>query len=147
MNCPADMTRQGIFGHSMGGHGAITLHLKHPDTYKSCSAFSPITSPARVPWGEKAFTAYLGPPSIAWEQYDATELVKERPSKALILVDTGTADTFLDTQLKPEVFITACENDGQRLDFRLREGYGHDYYFIATFMDEHISHHAKALAG
>lgn len=141
----ADMGRQGIFGHSMGGHGAITLHLKHPDTYKSCSAFSPITSPARVPWGEKAFTAYLGPPSVAWEQYDATELVKERQSKALILVDTGTADTFLETQLKPEIFIAACEKDGQRLDYRMREGYGHDYYFIATFMDEHIAHHAKAL--
>jgi len=141
----ADMSRQGIFGHSMGGHGAITLHLKHPDTYKSCSAFSPITSPARVPWGEKAFTAYLGPVSIAWEQYDATELVKERQSKALILVDTGTADSFLETQLKPEIFIAACERDGQRLDYRMREGYGHDYYFIATFMDEHIAHHAKAL--
>ena len=100
-NFPADMARQGIFGHSMGGHGAITLHLKHPDTYKSCSTFSPITSPARVPWGEKAFTAYLGPASIAWEQYDATELVKERQSKTLILVDTGTADGFLETQLKP----------------------------------------------
>lgn len=144
-NFPADMTRQGIFGHSMGGHGAITLHLKHPDTYKSCSAFSPITSPARVPWGEKAFTAYLGPPSIAWEPYDATELVKERQSGALILVDTGTADNFLETQLKPEIFIAACERDGQRLDYRLREGYGHDYYFIATYMDEHIAHHAAAL--
>ena len=143
----ADMSRQGIFGHSMGGHGAITLHLKHPDTYKSCSAFSPITSPARVPWGEKAFTAYLGPASVAWEQYDATELVKERQSKALILVDTGTADSFLESQLKPEIFIKACEKDGQRLDYRLREGYGHDYYFIATFMDEHIAHHARALKG
>ena len=141
----ADMQKQGIFGHSMGGHGAITLHLKHPDTYKSCSAFSPITSPARVPWGEKAFTAYLGAPSIAWEQYDATELVKERQSKALILVDTGTVDSFLEAQLKPEIFIKACEKDGQSLDYRLHEGYGHDYYFIATFMDEHIAHHAKAL--
>ena len=143
----ADMSRQGIFGHSMGGHGAITLHLKNQDTYKSCSAFSPITSPCRVPWGEKAFTAYLGPLSVAWEQYDATELVKERQSKALILIDTGTADSFLETQLKPEIFIKACEKDGQRLDYRLREGYGHDYYFIATFMDEHIAHHAKALKG
>jgi S-formylglutathione hydrolase len=146
-NFPADMNRQGIFGHSMGGHGAITLHLKHPDTYKSCSAFSPITSPARVPWGEKAFTAYLGPASIAWEQYDSTELVKERQSKATLLVDTGTADTFLERELKPEVFIKACELNGQRLDYRLREGYGHDYYFIATYMDEHIAHHAAALKG
>ena len=145
-NFPADMARQGIFGHSMGGHGAITLHLKHPETYKSCSAFSPITSPARVPWGEKAFAAYLGPPSVAWEQYDATELVKEGASKALILVDTGTADPFMETQLKPDIFISACEKEGQRLDYRMREGYGHDYYFIATCMDEHIAHHAKALA-
>lgn len=143
----ADMSRQGIFGHSMGGHGAITLHLKHKDRYKSCSAFSPITSPARVPWGQKAFTAYLGPLSVRWEQYDATELVKERQSKALILVDTGTADTFLENELKPETFIAACEKNGQRLDYRMREGYGHDYYFIATFMDEHIAHHAKALKG
>lgn len=143
----ADMSRQGIFGHSMGGHGAITLHLKHKDRYKSCSAFSPITSPARVPWGQKAFTAYLGPLSVRWEQYDTTELVKERQSKALILVDTGTADTFLEKELKPEIFIAACEKNGQRLDYRLREGYGHDYYFIATFMDEHIAHHAKALKG
>ena len=145
-NFPADMARQGIFGHSMGGHGAITLHLKHPETYKSCSAFSPITSPARVPWGEKAFAAYLGPPSVAWKQYDATELVKQGASKALILVDTGTADPFLETQLKPDIFISACEKEGQRLDYRMREGYGHDYYFIATCMDEHIAHHAKALA-
>ncbi|MFN7180569.1 S-formylglutathione hydrolase [Hyphomonas sp.] len=146
-NFPADMGRQGIFGHSMGGHGAITLHLKHAETYISCSAFSPITSPARVPWGEKAFTAYLGPLSVAWEQYDATELVKERQTKANILVDTGTADSFLETQLRPEIFIRACEKNGQRLDYRMREGYGHDYYFIATFMDEHIAHHAKALKG
>ncbi len=141
----ANMGKQGIFGHSMGGHGAITLHLKHPETYTSCSAFSPITSPARVPWGQKAFTAYLGAPSVAWEQYDATELVKERQTKATILVDTGTADQFLDEQLRPEIFTEACERHGQRLDYRMRDGYGHDYYFIATFMDDHIAHHALAL--
>ncbi|MCA8902706.1 MAG: S-formylglutathione hydrolase [Hyphomonas sp.] len=141
----ADMGRQGIFGHSMGGHGAIMLHLKHPDRYRTCSAFSPITSPARVPWGQKAFEAYLGPVSIAWEQYDSTELVKERQSKATILVDTGTADSFLERELKPEIFIDACERSGQRLEYRMREGYGHDYYFIATFMDDHIEHHALAL--
>ncbi|MFN7054364.1 S-formylglutathione hydrolase [Hyphomonas sp.] len=144
-NFPADMARQGIFGHSMGGHGAITLHLKHKDRYRSCSAFSPITSPARVPWGQKAFTAYLGPLSVHWEAYDSTELVKERQSPALILVDTGTADSFLEKELKPEIFIEACERHGQRLDYRMREGYGHDYYFIATFMGEHVAHHAKAL--
>lgn len=144
-NFPADMDRQGIFGHSMGGHGAITLHLKHKDRYKSCSAFSPITSPARVPWGQKAFTAYLGPLSVRWEAYDSTELVKERQSKALILIDTGSADSFLEKELKPEIFIDACERHGQRLDYRMREGYGHDYYFIASFMDEHIAHHAAVL--
>lgn len=144
-NFPVDMERQGIFGHSMGGHGAITLHLKHPNTYKSCSAFSPITSPAQVPWGQKAFEAYLGPLSVAWEQYDSTELVKERQTKATILVDTGTADTFLEKELKPEIFIEACKTHGQRLDYRMRDGYGHDYYFIATFMDDHIQHHALAL--
>lgn len=142
-----DMRRQGIFGHSMGGHGAISLHLKYPQTYRSCSAFSPITSPARVPWGQKAFEAYLGPVSVAWEQYDSTELVQERQSRALILVDTGTADPFLETELKPEIFIAACEENGQALDYRMREGYGHDYYFIATYMDEHIAHHASALKG
>ena len=141
----ADLGKQGIFGHSMGGHGAITLHLKHPETYKSCSAFSPITSPARVSWGQKAFEAYLGPVSVAWEQYDATELVQERRSEALIRVDTGTADPFLDKELIPEIFIEACAENGQSLDYRMREGYGHDYYFIATFMDEHIAHHALAL--
>ena len=143
----ADMERQGIFGHSMGGHGAIMLHLKNPDTYKTCSAFSPITSPARVPWGQKAFEAYLGPVSVAWEQYDSTELVKERQSRTRILVDTGTADPFLEKELKPEIFIDACTANGQALDYRMREGYGHDYYFIATFMDDHIAHHAKGLKG
>tara|TARA_R110002020_G_scaffold105961_2_gene246763 strand:- start:5818 stop:6690 length:873 start_codon:yes stop_codon:yes gene_type:complete len=144
-NFPADMERQGIFGHSMGGHGALTLHFKYPDTYRSCSAFSPITSPSRVPWGEKAFTAYIGPPSIAWEQYDATELVQNRQTDAHILIDTGKADQFLEPQLKPDIFIEACENSGQALTYRLHEGYGHDYYFIATFMSDHIAHHAKAL--
>lgn len=144
-NFKADMTRQGIFGHSMGGHGALTLHFKHADTYRSCSAFSPITSPARVPWGEKAFTAYIGPPSIAWEQYDATELVKNRQTGAHLLIDTGRADTFLETQLQPDIFIAACRTAGQKLTYRLHDGYGHDYYFIATFMDDHIAHHARVL--
>ncbi len=134
-----------LVGHSMGGHGALTLHFKYPDTYRSCSAFSPITSPSRVPWGEKAFTAYIGPPSIAWEQYDATELVQNRQTDAHILIDTGKADQFLEPQLKPEIFIEACEMSGQALTYRLHEGYGHDYYFIATFMSDHIAHHAKAL--
>jgi S-formylglutathione hydrolase len=146
-NFPADMDRQGIFGHSMGGHGALTLHMKHPDTYKTCSAFAPITSPARVPWGTKAFTAYLGAPSPLWESYDATELVKERQTRADLLIDTGRADSFYERELKPEIFIKACEENGQKLRYRQHEGYGHDYYFIATFMDDHIAHHAKGLTG
>lgn len=146
-NFPADMARQGITGHSMGGHGALTLHLKYPDTYRSCSAFSPITSPARVPWGEKAFSAYLGAPSVAWEQYDATELVKERQSRASLLIDTGTADEFLQDQLRPDIFIEACRKHGQTLEYRLQDGYGHDYYFINTFMADHIAHHAGVLKG
>ena len=144
-NFAADMSRQGIFGHSMGGHGAIMLHLKNPDTYRSVSAFSPITSPIQSPWGEKAFTAYLGPLSVAWEQYDATELVKERQSRAHILIDTGDADQFLNDQLKPDIFIDACKRHGQTLTSRLQPGYGHDYYFINTFMADHIAHHASVL--
>ena len=144
-NLPADMGRQGVFGHSMGGHGALTLHLKYPDTYKSISAFSPITSPAQVPWGQKAFEAYLGPVSVAWEEYDATELVKEGQTPAHILIDTGDADQFLEEQLRPNIFITACRAHGQALTYRMQPGYDHSYYFIASFMDEHIAHHAAVL--
>lgn len=144
-NFPADMTRQGIFGHSMGGHGALTMHINHSSRYKSCSAFSPIVSPARVPWGQKAFEAYLGPPSISWERYDATERVQERQTSAHILIDTGGADQFFEVQLKPDAFIEACRNNGQSLTYRIQPGYGHDYYFVATFMVDHIAHHAKAL--
>ncbi len=145
-NFPADMARQGIFGHSMGGHGALTLHFKHPTRYKSCSAFAPITSPARVPWGEKAFGVYLGPLSPAWEAYDATELVKETQTPAHILIDTGRADAFYARELKPQIFIDACAENGQKLTYRQHDGYGHDYYFIASFIDDHIAHHADALA-
>lgn len=144
-NFPADMTRQGITGHSMGGHGALTLHLKHPEIYKSVSAFAPITNPSRVPWGEKAFTAYLGDDRAAWAAHDATELVKVGASTATILIDQGMADGFLDEQLRPEAFLTACEQAGQAVVFNRRENYGHDYYFVATFMEDHIRHHASAL--
>ena len=98
-----------------------------------------------MPWGQKAFTTYIGPPSIAWEQYDATELVQNRQTDAHLLIDTGRADSFLETQLKPDIFIEACEHAGQALTYRLHDGYGHDYYFIATFMDDHIAHHARVL--
>lgn len=144
-NFPADMTRQGITGHSMGGHGAITLHLKNRDVFRSCSAFAPIVSPARVPWGQKALTAYLGPPSPVWEAYDATELVKRRQSNADILIDQGDADQFLTEQLDPAIFLLEARNHGQRITHRMQAGYDHSYYFVASFMGDHIAHHAAAL--
>lgn len=142
----ADMSRQGITGHSMGGHGAITLHLKNPSTYKTCSAFAPIVSPARVPWGQKALDAYLGPLSVAWEAYDATELVKETQSGAEILVDQGDADTFLAEQLDPTLFLQEAANHGQAVTYRSQPGYDHSYYFIASFMADHVAWHAERLA-
>lgn len=144
-NFPADMSRQGIMGHSMGGHGALTLHLKHPETYKSASAFSPIVAPAQVPWGHKAFTAYLGKDRAAWAQYDACALVANHASKAHILIDQGDADQFLEEQLKPELFETACKEAGQAVAVRRQPGYDHSYYFIASFIEDHLRHHAKAL--
>lgn len=144
-NFPADMTRQGITGHSMGGHGALTLHFKNPETYQSVSAFSAITSPSEVPWGQKAFEAYLGPDAAKWKPYDATALVQSQPSKAHILIDTGDADGFLEDQLKPQIFIDACKASGQALTYRMQPGYDHSYYFIASYIGEHLAHHAKVL--
>lgn len=144
-NFPADMTAQGITGHSMGGHGAITLHLKNRDTYKSCSAFAPIVSPARVPWGVKALTTYLGAPSPVWEAYDATELVQKRQSDANILIDQGEADQFLNEQLDPSLFLKMCRNHGQAVTHRYQAGYDHSYYFVASFMADHVAHHASVL--
>ncbi|MEM9600844.1 MAG: S-formylglutathione hydrolase [Pseudomonadota bacterium] len=142
---PADMEAQGITGHSMGGHGALTLHLKNPSIYQTCSAFSPIVSPARVPWGQKALEAYLGPLSVAWEAYDATELVKEMPSEADILIDQGDADQFLDEQLDPAMFLKEARDHGQRVTHRMQLGYDHSYYFIASFMADHVRWHADRL--
>ena len=144
-NFPADPQRQGIFGHSMGGHGALTLHLKHPHLYRAVSAFAPIVAPRRVPWGEKAFTAYLGEDRDAWRDYDASDLVKDQPSGAHILIDQGEADQFLDEQLKPELFAVACADSGQKLTLRRQPGYDHSYWFIASFMDDHLRHHADVL--
>jgi len=141
----ADMNAQGITGHSMGGHGAITLHLKHPDTYQSVSAFSPITSPSTVPWGKKAFSSYLGDNKENWKAYDAIELVQSKPSSANILVDTGTADQFLEEQLQPQLFIDACSANNQALNYRMQTGYDHSYYFVSSFIAEHIEHHANIL--
>ncbi len=145
-NFPADAARQGIFGHSMGGHGALTLHLKNPEVYRSVSALAPIVAPRGCPWGEKAFGAYLGGDREAWRDHDATELVAARPSAAKILIDQGDADPFLAEQLRPELFAAACEAAGQPFELRLQPGYDHSYFFIQTFMDDHLRHHAAALA-
>ena len=144
---PADMERQGITGHSMGGHGALTLFLRNPGRYQSVSAFSPIVNPTKVPWGQKAFAAYLGDNTAAWEAHDATTLVGSAASSATMLIDTGTADPFLEEQLTPQVFIDACKAAEQPLTYRMQEGYDHSYYFIASFMDDHLEHHAKTLLG
>ncbi len=143
---PVDAARSGIFGHSMGGHGALTIHLKHPDKYKTCSAFAPIVAPSTVPWGEKALSNYLGADKTQWAAYDATALLEDRgASKAHILIDQGTADQFLEVQLKPEVFQAAADKAGQALTLRMQDGYDHSYYFIATFMEDHLRWHHRAL--
>ena len=141
----ADGARAGIFGHSMGGHGALTIHLKHSDKFKTCSAFSPIVAPSRVPWGKKAFSNYLGSDETDWAAYDSTALVAERPSTADILVDQGMADQFLEEQLRPELFAVACQASGQSLTLRKQAGYDHSYYFIATFMEDHLRWHHERL--
>ncbi len=142
---PADLGRQGIFGHSMGGHGALTIHLKNPDTYRSVSAFAPIGAPTRCPWGVKAFTSYLGEDREAWRRHDASELIRARPSKAKLLIDQGSADQFMDEQLKPELLAAACETAGQRIELRMQPGYDHSYFFIQSFMEDHLRHHAEVL--
>jgi S-formylglutathione hydrolase len=143
-----DAERIGIFGHSMGGHGALTLALKRPDAFKSVSAFAPIAAPSLCPWGKKAFTGYLGEDAGAWAQYDASLLMaaKKTPFPAGILIDQGLADKFLADQLYPEVFEAACKTAAQPLELRRHAGYDHGYYFIATFMEDHIRFHAQRLA-
>ncbi|MZR31832.1 S-formylglutathione hydrolase [Sneathiella litorea] len=140
-----DPDKTGIFGHSMGGHGALTIALKNPDIYKSVSAFAPISSPMQCPWGEKAFTGYLGTDKASWVDYDASELVKNGHRTSHILIDQGKADQFLEEQLKPEIFEAACKEAGQPLTCRLHDGYDHSYYFIQTFMEDHIRHHVSIL--
>jgi S-formylglutathione hydrolase len=147
---PAAAGRSGIFGHSMGGHGALVLALRNPHVYRTVSAFAPICSPSRCPWGRKAFTRYLGEDAAAWADYDAVELLKARGTRIFpeILVDQGLADKFLPQgQLLPELLEQACAAAGQPLRLRRQEGYGHDYYFIATFIEDHLRFHARALAG
>ncbi|PWG03788.1 S-formylglutathione hydrolase [Sphingosinicella humi] len=142
---PADMERQAITGHSMGGHGALTLALKTPDRFKSVSAFAPIVAPARVPWGEKALTGYIGADRAAWRRYDATALIEDGARVPELLVDQGMADNFLAEQLRPELLADACEKAGIPLTLRMQEGYDHSYYFIATFMEDHLRWHAERL--
>lgn len=141
----ADLERQSITGHSMGGHGALTLHLKNPGCYKSVSAFAPIVAPSKVPWGEKAFSAYVGEDRSDWQKHDACVLVMATPSDVPILIDQGTADNFLEEQLQTHLFDEACEAGGQKVEINMREGYDHSYYFIATFLPDHFEWHAKAL--
>jgi S-formylglutathione hydrolase len=142
---PIDSGRQSIFGHSMGGHGALTIALKNPDRYRSVSAFSPIVAPSQVPWGHKAFSRFLGEDRAAWENYDACSLVKRRAFPGTILIDQGDADKFLAEQLRPQLFETASRESGQALSLRMQPGYDHSYYFISTFMGDHLRHHAAAL--
>ena len=141
---PASAAR-GIFGHSMGGHGALTLALRHPGRYQSVSAFSPIVAPSIVPWGRKAFTAYLGADEPTWKAHDAVQLIASAPERLPLLIDQGADDEFLDAQLKPELLVAACEQVGHPFTLRMQPGYDHSYYFIASFMGEHMAHHAAAL--
>ncbi len=149
---PIDLERIGLFGHSMGGHGALTLALRHPGMFKSLSAFAPIAAPTQCPWGQKAFSGYLGSDDKAeWRKHDASVLMasqSEAPYPGGILIDQGLADKFLlDGQLLPEAFEAACAKVGQPLTLRRQPGYDHGYYFIQTFMADHLAHHAQALAG
>jgi S-formylglutathione hydrolase len=143
---PVDSARAAIFGHSMGGHGALTIALKNPHDYKSVSAFAPIASSMRCPWGEKALTGYLGNDRARWREYDATALIEDRRwTGPPILVDQGTNDPFLESQLKPELLRAACRDFGVPLELRLQDGYDHSYFFIATFIEDHLRFHAQYL--
>jgi len=137
---------RGIFGHSMGGHGALTIALREPTLYKSVSAFAPIVAPSQVPWGDKALSRYLGSDRARWAQHDAVALIEHgQRHPGTLLVDQGTADKFLSEQLRPALLEAACAKHGQALSLRMREGYDHSYYFVETFLDEHLAHHAQAL--
>ena len=137
--------KRSISGHSMGGHGALTVALKNPGRYCSVSAFSPIVAPSRVPWGEKAFSTYLGSDRETWRAYDTTELVKTANEKIPLLIEQGDADEFLQTQLRPELLKEAADAVGYPLEVRMRAGYDHSYYFVASFIGEHVAYHAEAL--
>ena len=136
---------RGIFGHSMGGHGALTLALRHPGKYRSVSAFSPLVAPSQVPWGQKALKAYLGDDLAAWQAPDAVALLASGTDHLPLLVDQGDADEFLAEHLRPELLQAACDKAGHPLTLRMQPGYDHSYYFIASFMADHLAHHARAL--
>lgn len=147
---PGDAARQGIFGHSMGGHGALTIGLKNPQTYRSISAFAPICSPMNCPWGEKALSNYLGDDRSRWPEYDSCELARtvgDNAPRHAILVDQGMDDQFLEQELHPHLFEAACKEGGIELELRRHAGYDHGYYFISTFMEDHLRHHAHILQG
>jgi S-formylglutathione hydrolase len=144
-NFPVVEGRESIFGHSMGGHGALTLALKNPGRFRSVSAFSPICAPSQCPWGEKAFTNYLGENREVWKKHDANELIQNSTLEIPLLIDQGADDPFLEKELNFELFRKTCEKRNQKLTARLQTGYDHSYYFIATFMEDHLQHHAKAL--
>jgi S-formylglutathione hydrolase len=144
---PADMARQGITGHSMGGHGALTIALRNQDRFRSVSAFAPICAPARVPWGEKAFSRYLGEDSSVWAEYDAVALIESGARLPDLLVDQGSADAFLDEQLATPLLEAACKAADIPATIRMQEGYDHSYFFIATFMADHIAWHAERIHG
>lgn len=146
-NFPADMDRQAIFGHSMGGHGALTIALRNPDRFKSCSAFAPIVEPSTADWSKGAFEKYLGAEKAAWRDYDAVALIEDGKRFPELLVDQGDKDGFLDNGLRPWLLETACEKAGIPLSLNMREGYDHSYFFISTFMDDHLRWHAKRLKG
>ena len=142
---PADMGRQGIMGHSMGGHGALTIGLRHPERFRAVSAFSPIVAPSQVPWGQKALGGYLGDDRTAWRRHDAVALIEDGARVSALLVDQGEADQFLDQQLQPERLATVCAEAGIDLTLRMQPGYDHSYYFISSFMADHLHWHAKRL--
>ncbi len=142
---PVDMTRQGIMGHSMGGHGALTIGLRHPDRFRAVSAFAPIVAPSQVPWGKKALGGYLGDDAAAWRRHDAVALIEDGARVPALLVDQGEADQFLEEQLQPERLATACADAGIDLTLRMQPGYDHSYYFIGTFMADHLRWHAQRL--
>ena len=142
---PSDMGRQGITGHSMGGHGALTIALRNPGRFRSVSAFAPICHPLECPWGEKALNGYLGADRASWREYDAVALIEDGARLNGLLVDQGRADNFLEEQLKPNLLDRACRDADMPATIRMRDGYDHSYYFISTFMADHIAWHAERL--